>query len=240
LVKAAFHLNLAADFATYEIPFGAIQRTTRAETDRQKAQWEVPALRWADLTDNHYGVSLLNDCKYGYDAQPSRIRLTLLRGAEWPNPESDRGYHQFTYALYPHAGSWQSARTVHHGYELNQCLQVLRLSQSPSGALPPMGSFLDLGAENLILTALKQSEADANQWILRCYECHGEAADIKPGPTLQLDRSTNLLEHPDDRSNPKVAAWGIATFTAKIDLTHTTPPQSVASASPECRNAKRS
>ncbi len=143
MVKAAFPLAIESDFATYEIPCGAIHRTTKPQTPEEKAKWEVPALRWADLTqsgelgndgdnnqistNNHqqYGVSLLNDCKYGYDATPNQLRLTLLRGTEFPDTEADKGIHEFTYALYPHAGSWEEAQTVRRGYELNQPLQVL-------------------------------------------------------------------------------------------------------------------
>ncbi len=126
LVKAAFPLNLEADFTTYEIPCGAIQRTTKPQTPAEKAKWEVPALRWADLTGQEdYGVSLLNDCKYGYDAQPSQLRLSLLRSPEWPNPEADKGHHEFSYGLYPHTGNWQKAQTVKRGYEFNQPLKVV-------------------------------------------------------------------------------------------------------------------
>ncbi len=92
LVKAAFPLNIEADFATYEIPCGAIRRSTKPQTPAEKAKWEVPALRWADLTGETeqgiYGVSLLNDCKYGYDSQPNQLRLTLLRSPHWPDPGS--------------------------------------------------------------------------------------------------------------------------------------------------------
>ena len=125
LVKAVFPLNLNADYATYEIPCAAIQRSTRPETAAEKAKWEVPALRWADISNSEYGVSLLNDCKYGYDAQPNQLNLTLLRSPTWPDPDADRGIHHFTYAIYPHSNTWQSARTVHRGYELNLPLQVL-------------------------------------------------------------------------------------------------------------------
>ncbi len=200
LVKAAFSLNVEADYATYEIPFGAIQRTTRRESDRQKAQWEVPALRWADLADDTYGISLLNDCKYGYDAQSSQIRLTLLRGTEWPNPDADKGNHEFTYALYPHGGSWRSARTVRQGYELNQPLRVTKLS-GVSGKLGAIGQFLDLPNENLVVTAFKQSEDDPKLWVLRCYECHGNPVKI----TWQNNPDT-LLSHHLDLNHPQTAS----------------------------------
>ncbi|PLZ17252.1 alpha-mannosidase [Fischerella thermalis] len=228
LVKAAFPLNLEADFATYEIPCGAIRRPTKPQTPAEKAKWEVPALRWADLTEevedmgdkgelftnpqsliqnpkskihNPYGVSLLNDCKYGYDAQPHQLRLTLLRSPNWPDPKADRGVHEFTYALYPHAGDWKSAHTVRRGSELNVPLQVIVCPANPPLSMNGDGleaSFLDLSAENLILMSLKQAEDDPHKWILRFYECHGETADLslQNNLGLSLEESVDLLERP--------------------------------------------
>lgn len=209
LVKAAFPLNLEADYATYEIPCGHIRRPTKPETPREKAKWEVPALRWADLGDDVYGVSLLNDCKYGYDASSNCLRLTLLLGSTWPDPEADRGGHEFTYAIYPHAGSWQSAGTVRRGYELNLPLQIMLPAVSEVEPLPPtesasekklpaVGQFLDLQAENIVLMAWKQSEDRPGNWIIRCYECHGEDADLVLSSDLDLEivQPVDLLERP--------------------------------------------
>jgi alpha-mannosidase len=225
LVKAAFPLNLEANYATYEIPCGAIQRSTRPQTPAEQAKWEVSALRWADLGDESYGVSLLNDCKYGYDAQPSLLRLTLLRSPSWPDSEADRGIHQFTYALYPHSGSWQSAGTVRRGYDLNLPLQVL--ARSAVGVygrtpLPPMGRLLDLQADNLVLMALKQSEDALNQWILRCYECHGESAELALKSDLDLaitypidllEKQLSLAEPSPDGQTFKISPWKIVSFS---------------------------
>ena len=233
LVKAAFPLNVEADFATYEIPCGAIRRPTKPKTPAEQAKWEVPALRWADLTaetqEGIYGVSLLNDCKYGYDSKSNQLRLTLLRSPNWPDSEADRGWHEFTYALYPHVGSWESAHTVRRGYELNIPLQVLLnpVNQNPHKNSPLFASkeglgmkFLDLSAENLILMALKPSEDDLQQLILRCYECHGETAEL----SLQSDLGLNLGDTVDllERSSPTefssqqqiltIQPWKIASF----------------------------
>ena len=160
MVKVAFPFNLTSDYVTYEIPCGTIQRTTQPQTPAEKAQWEVPALNWADLTDEkaNYGVSLLNDCKYGYDAQLNQLRLTLLRAATWPDPQSDRGIHHFTYCLYPHQNNWQEANTVQKGYELNTPLQTVILTQPEqnnhhSQQLPTESELLNLSADNLILMA---------------------------------------------------------------------------------------
>ena len=224
LVKAAFPLNLEANYGTYEIACGAIQRPTRPQTPAEKAKWEVPGLRWADLGDETYGVSLLNDCKYGYDAQPSQLRLTLLRSPTWPDPDADRGIHQFTYALYPHGGSWQAAGTVRRGYELNLPLLVLcspTLGTDGDTPLQAIGQLLNLQAENLILTAFKQSESNLNQWILRCYECHGESAELsfKSDLDLAIAHPVDLLERASPTPEPlfneqkfSLLSWKIASF----------------------------
>jgi alpha-mannosidase len=195
LVKAAFPLSVSADYATYETPCGAIERPTLPNpqllTEHQKAKWEVPALHWADLTqsvEETYGVSLLNDCKYGYDAQPNCLRLTLLRSPQWPDPNCDRGFHSFTYALYPHSGSWQQAKTHQKGYELNRPLiaQSFVPTNDKLGNLNPDHSFLSGFPDNLILMALKQSEDSLQQWIVRCYEACGQPAEATFESTLPL------------------------------------------------------
>ncbi|MEG4839408.1 alpha-mannosidase, partial [Microcoleus sp. B9-D4] len=230
LVKAAFGLNVEADFATCEIPGGAIDRTTKPQTPAKKAKWEVPILRWTDISNDGFGVSLLNDCKYGCDLQPNQIRLTLLRGSTWPDEQADVGVSEFTYAVYPHAGNWQEADTVRQGYELNLPLLVKvlpKLEENGNKTLPTVGKFLDLSAENLVLMAFKQSEDDSNVWILRCYECHGEEAklELKSDLNLVISQPVDLLEQPinlpqksDDGTSFTISAWKIASFAVNLSL----------------------
>jgi len=227
LVKAAFPLTVWASYATYEIPCGAIQRPTLPNPQLQpheQAKWEVPALQWADLSSNSegYGVSLLNDCKYGYDAQPDQLRLTLLRSPSWPDPSADRGWHQFTYALHPHGGSWQ-AQTTQRGYELNQPLKALLLDSTSRGEnIPPVGQFINLQASNLILMAFKQAEAEPQNWILRCYECCGETAqmDLQSDLGLVINQSVDLLERPIAPSGHEIQPWKIASFLVTPKSSH--------------------
>ncbi len=228
LVKAAFGLNVEADFATCEIPGGAIARTTKPQTAAEKAKWEVPILHWVDISNHGFGVSLLNDCKYGCDIQPNQIRLTLLRGSTWPDEQADKGVSEFTCAVYPHAGNWQEADTVRRGYELNLPLLVKvlpKLEENCHKILPAVGKLLDLSAENLVLMAFKQSEDDSNVWILRCYECHGEEANLELNSDLSLaiSQPVDLLEQPvnspqksDDGKTFKISPWQIASFA--VDL----------------------
>ncbi|MEG4498384.1 alpha-mannosidase [Microcoleus sp. F10-C6] len=224
LVKAAFGLNVEADFATCEIPGGAIDRTTKPQTPAEKAKWEVPILRWTDISNDGFGVSLLNDCKYGCDLQPNRIRLTLLRGSTWPDEQADKGISEFTCAVYPHSGNWQEAGTVRRGYELNLPLLVKVLPQSGENrnkSLPAVGNFLDLSADNLVLMAFKQSEEDSNVWILRCCESEGKEAvlEFKSDLGLEIVEPVDLLGRPANLSGKlpegrgfKIEPWKIASF----------------------------
>ncbi len=220
LVKAAFSFNLTANYTSYEIPFGTIQRTNFPETPYEKAKWEVPALRWADLTDNskNYGVSLLNDCKYGYDSQSDRLRLTLLKSPRWPDPTCDIGYHEFTYAIYPHQGSWQQAKTVQKSREFNIPLQVIipNNKTDKQGILLPIFSGLNIQVDNLIVSALKPTEEGTNNYILRCYECEGKPTniEIKSDLNLNLGQRMNLLEEVTNDEH-KIKPWEIATFDIK-------------------------
>ncbi|MEG4023701.1 alpha-mannosidase [Microcoleus sp. S13C4] len=224
LVKAAFGLNVEADFATCEIPGGAIARTTKPQTAGEKAKWEVPILRWTDISNDGFGVSLLNDCKYGCDLQPNQIRLTLLRGSTWPDEQADVGVSEFTCAVYPHAGNWHDAGTVRRGYELNSPLlvQVLpQLGENRNKSLPAVGKFLDLSADNLVLMAFKQSEENSNVWILRCCEFEGKEALLELNSDLGLEivEPVDLLERPANLSEKlpegrgfKIEPWKIASF----------------------------
>lgn len=196
LLKVAFPVSVSSRAATYEIPFGAIRRPTTRETPQEKAKFEVPALRWADLSGESYGVSILNESKYGYDTRGNVVRLTLLRSPTWPDPQADEGVHHFTYSIYPHAGGWEDAGTVRQGYELNDPLLV-RVEPNHNGQLPPFRSFISFDSSAVVLTAAKKAE-DENSLILRFYQLAKGADET----TITLPKAatgaaeTDLMERP--------------------------------------------
>ena len=228
LVKAAFPLTIESDYATYETACGAIQRPTKPHTAAEKAKWETSALKWVDLTDEkqNYGVSLLNDCKYGYDIKSNQIRITLLRSPVWPDPNSDKEKHQFTYAIYPHRKSWDKARTVHKSCVLNTPLQVVEVTQKnqPNAYLSSLGSFIDLSAENLIIMAIKVDEniekmLEYKSIILRCYECHGKTANLALNGDLELEiiNEINCLEEKNNQEvNTVISPWKVKNFKLNV------------------------
>ena len=194
LLKVAFPVSARSDKATFEIPYGSVERPTTRNTPAEQAQFEVPALRWADISDTTHGFSLLNDSKYGYDAKDNVLRLSLLRSPTWPDPETDQGQHEFTYSLYPHGGTWREALTVHEGYELNYPLMAVTTGQHP-GPLPAEKSFFGTTEDNVVMTAVKQA-ADGDGLIVRFYEWAGKKGDVH----LNLPQGsvkaweTNLME----------------------------------------------
>lgn len=175
MLKVAFPLTVTDTVATYEIPYGTIQRSTRNRTSWERAQFEVPAQRWADVSSGGYGVSLLNNSKYGYDIKGNTVRLSLLRSPKWPDPTADRGKHTIEYALYPHAGTWREAKTAERGYEFNNPL-IAVAAESHKGSLPLEHSFVQLAPSNLVLTTLKKAE-DSDAWIVEWYDAGGTGGE---------------------------------------------------------------
>ena len=131
LLKAGFPLAASSAHATFEIPYGSIERPTTRNNSVEDAKFEVPALRWADLGDQQNGFSLINESKYGYDAKGNLLRLSLLRSPTWPDPEADQGHQHFSYALYPHSGTWKQALTVRQGYDFNYHLSAMQVPLTP-------------------------------------------------------------------------------------------------------------
>ena len=197
LLKASLPLAASSAFATYDIPYGSIERTTTRNNSWEKAQFEVPAQYWADLGDGQHGLSILNDSKFGYDAVGNQLRLTLLRSPKWPDPDADMGHQHFHYALFPHAGTWKDALTVRHGFEYNYPLTAV-VTTAHAGSLPAEHSFTSVGPDNVVLTAVKKAE-DANGLIFRAYEWAGKETtaefhvpDGATGATV-----TNMMETPE-------------------------------------------
>jgi alpha-mannosidase len=212
LLKAAFPLAATSSKATFEIPFGSIERPATRNNSWDSAFFEVPALRWGDLGDGRHGFSLINESKYGYDAKGNTLRLSLLRSPVWPDPEADRGLHHFSYWLYPHAGDWKTALTVHHGYEANYPLVAMQVEQH-EGSLPGRHSFVSVTPADVILTSVKKAE-DSNALLFRVYESAGKQSEVTisvpEGGTAAT--ATNLMEHPQSEDKVSLAS-GHVSFT---------------------------
>ena len=175
MLKVAFPLTVTDTVATYEIPYGSIQRSTQMRNSLETAKVEVPSARWADVSEKSFGVSLLNRSKYGYDIKGNTMRLSLLRSPKWPDPTADRGKHSIEYSLYPHRGSWKEGNTEGRGYDYNNPLLVVE-GASHRGKLADAGSFVKLEPSSLVLTTMKKAE-HSDGWIIQWYDTRGEETE---------------------------------------------------------------
>lgn len=177
LLKAEFPLNIENKEATYDLGIGTVKRGNNTKT-----AYEVYAHYWADLTDenNSYGVSVLNDSKYGWDKPNDHtIRLTLLHTPETTTnyayqDRQDFGFHSFTYSLIGHAGQLEIAQTVEKAEQLNQQLKAFQPSKH-KGTLGKEFSFAASNNQNVLIKALKKAES-SDEYVVRVYETSGEKA----------------------------------------------------------------
>ncbi|WP_313182646.1 alpha-mannosidase [Lacrimispora sp.] len=169
LLRALFPVDIHANEATYDVAFGNIKRPANFNTSWDRAKFEVCAHKWMDFSEGNYGISILNDGKYGCDVHDGVLGLTLLKSAIYPNPMADKQVHEFTYSLLPHIGSLNESETVKEAYLLNNPVFVQK-KEKESGLLLNRYSFVSSDAENIMIETIKKAEITDDQVILRFYE----------------------------------------------------------------------
>lgn len=207
LMKVCFPVNIRSTEAVYDIQYGNVKRPNNWNTSWEMAKFETVGHRFADLSERGYGVSLLNDCKYGYDIKENRMRLTLLKGGINPDYKQDQGMHEFTYALYPHGGDFVEGCTVQEAHRLNQPLKAV------AGAFAEKEfSFLSFDKDLVEVDAVKRSE-DGKGLIVRFHEYTGAREKIRlhPGFAYRSVTECDLMERP----------FGEAVTGEEIELTVT-------------------
>ena len=192
LLKVAFPVRIRATEATYDIQFGNVKRPTHWNTSWDYARFETVGHQWADLSERGYGVSLLNDCKYGYDIKDNVMRLTLIKSAMVPDPTADQGEHEFTYSLFPHAGDWYDGETVQSAWSLNNPLTV-----APGKPAESSFSLFRLSSDHIMIDAVKVAE-DQDAVILRIHEFAGISGqtEIRSDASIASWQECDLLERP--------------------------------------------
>lgn len=194
LLKAAFPIDVNTSKATYEIQYGSVERPTHHNTSWDVARFEVAGQKWADLSEGEFGVSLLNDSKYGHDIKDGLMRLTLIKSGIEPNPTTDQEEHFLTYSLYPHSGDWKEAKTVQSAYGLNVPLYSV-VEDEHEGKLPSELSLVKADKDNVIIEVIKKAE-DSEDLILRLYECHNNRSRVNLTLSNEIESvvECNLME----------------------------------------------
>jgi len=221
VLKAEFPVDINSDYATYDIQFGNIKRPTHTNTSWDMAKYEVCAHKWADLSEGDYGVSLLNDCKYGYSIHNNKLRLTLLKSGLAPYDKIDRCRHLFTYSLYSHSGSCHTSDTIPLSQQLNSRLLLCKTGKH-CGTLPKSFSFLYCNCSNVIIDTVKTAETE-KAIVVRLYETCNRHSNVELHFNLPYTfvKTCNLLEVPEETihcSNDNNICFAIKPFEIKTLL----------------------
>jgi alpha-mannosidase len=195
LVRDYFPVEIHTNEAAFEIQYGNVKRPTHSNTMWDFAKFEVCAHKWLDVSEDGYGVSVLNDCKYGCSVQNGVIGLTMLKSALYPNPEADKEHHTFWYSICPHTGDFREGRTVDRAYMLNNPMTALR-KDTDGGTLPQEYSFVRAEEDHVVIEVVKQAE-EGEDTILRLYECSNRRGKLHlhVAGDWQKAYETDLLEH---------------------------------------------
>lgn len=219
LLKVAFVVDIRSTMATYDVQFGNVKRPTHWNTSWDRARFESVAQQWVDLSERNYGVSLLNNCKYGHDIKDNVMRLTLLKSATHPDPVQDQGEQNFTYSLLPHSGDFIDGNTVKHAYELNQPLRAIK-GMLKSEVKKQLFKFNDA---NILVDAIKKAE-DEDMIIIRFHDYSGSRQNVSIDSDYEITgwMETNLMEKPienlrnENSINVVVNPYEIKTLMIKI------------------------
>ncbi|AMM84551.1 glycoside hydrolase family 38 C-terminal domain-containing protein [Martelella sp. AD-3] len=213
MVKAAFPLAVRTADCDAEIQFGHVTRPTHANTSWDQARFESPMHRWVSLCEDGFGVALLNDCKYGYDARDTTIRLTLLRSPTYPWPEADQGEHRFRYAIMPHDGLGSvslAAEAFNH--------PLMPVAGSGDGSTAKLTPPFSVDNDAIAVESVKRAE-DGRGLVVRLWERRGarQNARLTLDTAVKKAREVDLLEEPVVDLCPEagILALGFAPFEIK-------------------------
>jgi alpha-mannosidase len=191
LLKVEFPVDIRTNEAIYDIQFGNLKRPTHWNTSWDMARFETVGHKWAAIAEADYGISLLNDSKYGYSIKDNVLSLSLLKGAIYPDPEADIGNHQFTYALYPFQGPAFKRDVEREATYLQSAIIAV-----PGEAEMPFDQPLfTVSSDQVIVDAIKKSE-DGTSVIIRLHEMEGARATVKLDYRYEAKqwREVNLIE----------------------------------------------
>ena len=236
LLKVGFDVDVSATTARHEMQFGHTERPTTRNNSHEAAQFEVCCHKWSDLSENRFGVALLNDCKYGISVDGSDMRLTLHRGGTHPDTTGDEGIHELTYSLYVHDGGFVTENTVKPAYALNYPPIVTagqlnedarRIFGQPNESAPAQmccqsneaapaqprqseadsASIVSLSAPNVVVETIKPAEDIENGLVVRLYECERSRAKCRVTLPCQI-REAYIVDMLEENRVPLEIADG--------------------------------
>lgn len=200
LLKVRFACDLTIDNARHEIQYGYVTRPTHRNRPEDQARFEVCAHKWTDMSENGFGIALLNDCKYGVSMNESDIALTLLKSGTHPDPRGDEGTHYMTYSLCPHNSGFSVPAVVRPAYELNTPVASMTAGNAAETTQP----IATVDMPNVIIETIKQAE-DGKGIVIRIYEAEGTGVHttLTLGFPVSAVYTSNMLEQEREKCTMK-------------------------------------
>ncbi len=201
MLRVEFPVNVLSNEFTSDIQYGTVKRPTHRNTSWDMAKFESVAHKFVDLSDNGYGVALLNDCKYGHKVFNNVIDLNLLRAPKYPDPEADIGYHEFTYSLLPHMGTLVESNVIAESQMLNIKPFCFENCENKSVETP-----CSIKGEGISIEVIKKAEKE-DCIVIRLVELNGRNSKA----TLEFSNKnaklveTNLMEWENAHSSESTA-----------------------------------
>jgi alpha-mannosidase len=194
LLKAEFPVDIISPKATYDIQWGNIERNTHNNTTWDISQFESCGHKWVDLSEGNYGVSILNDSKYGHHVKDNIMSITLLRSSTFPDPKADMGTHHFKYSIYPHEGDWRLS-TARKAYELNYPVILHHVEKPSEDNGNDKYSFVQVDNNNMIVETIKCAENE-EAIIVRAYENNRTRGPVNLSIDTSIEKAieSNILE----------------------------------------------
>ncbi|WP_207592492.1 glycoside hydrolase family 38 C-terminal domain-containing protein [Halomontanus rarus] len=189
-LKVHFPMNVHATEATYDTHFGHIERPTHDNTSWDVARYEEPHRQWVDVSEHDYGIAVLNDCKYGVHVDGTDVGLSLLRAPTYPDPEADRGHHEFRYAVFPHEDDLRDGGVVEAGYDVNTPVHTVPVEEKVEYAP------LEVDTPGVVVESIKRAESSDGRLVVRLFEAWGRETDasLSFGFPVESAAEANLVE----------------------------------------------
>ncbi len=178
LLKTIFAFDVMADKAKYDIQFGHVERATHDNTSWDSARFESAGQKWVDVSENNYGVALLNDGKYGFGVDNGDLSMTILKSGGFPFDGASDYIPTFTYSIVPHSNAACNSGIIEKSYVLNRPFYAREVKENVKGQLHESFSLLDCKTAGVILETVKRAE-DGNSVIVRMYEAYKERKTVQ-------------------------------------------------------------
>lgn len=191
-LKVDIPMAIQADRAQYECQYGMVERPIQKNTRSDEAKYESCTHRFVRVADAGYAAAVVNASTYGSDVSPihrntasgpvrgTMIRLSLLSSPLYPDPNTDKGVHEFAWNVVADASM---PAVLDEANRLNAAVLPAVPAFDPLAQLNPVDGVM-------VLDWVKLADDGSGDLILRVYEAVGGEAHARLAVNAALGKAT--------------------------------------------------